>query len=150
MKAKDKLPDEAVTRLLDAELKTAREKLQDEKLRRDSFQACILWRLMQEALPTREAPPEIGRMAELAASIGRRSRDQEIPAAAEWCDQMVAACDGLKLGVDRNASMHLLGHAALSLSLVFHPEKSSADQLSEIDATVAIIRARNQAQAIAV
>ena len=29
-----------------------------------------------------------------------------------------------------------MGHAALSLSLVFHPEKSSADQLSEIDATV--------------
>jgi len=150
LKAKDKLPPDVVSKLLDTELKSAREMMQGEKLRRDSFQACILWRLMQELLPAREAPREIGRLTELAASIGRRSREQEKPAAADWCDQMVAACDGLKLGVDRNASMHLLGHAALSLHNVFHPEKSSADQLSEIDATIAIIRARNQAQAIAV
>jgi len=150
LKAKDKLPPDVVSKLLDTELKTAREMLQGEKLRRDSFQACILWRLMQEMLPAREAPREVGRLAELAASIGRRSREQDIPAGVDWCDQMVAACDGLKLGVDRNASMHLLGHAALSLHHVFHPEKSSADQLSEIDATIAIIRARSQAQAIAV
>ncbi len=35
--------------------------------------------------------------------------------------------------------MHLLGHGALSLHQVFHPEKSAAEQLTEIDATVAII-----------
>ncbi len=40
--------------------------------------------------------------------------------------------------------MHLLGHGALSLHQIFYPEKSPADQLSEIDATVALIRARNQ------
>jgi hypothetical protein len=45
--------------------------------------------------------------------------------------------------------MHLLGHAALSLHHVFHPEKTAADQLSEIDATIALIRARNQAEALA-
>ena len=55
----------------------------------------------------------------------------------EWCDCVLAAAEGLSLGVDRNASMHLLGHAALSLHQVFHPEKSAAEQLSEIDATVA-------------
>jgi hypothetical protein len=55
----------------------------------------------------------------------------------------------LVVGVDRNASLHLLGHAGLSLHQVFHPEKTAADQLSEIDATVAIIRARSQAQALA-
>ncbi len=150
MKAKDKMPDDAVTRLLDGELKNAREKLQSEKLRRDAFQACILWRLMQEMLPARGLPPEISRLGELAASIGRRSREQEVPGAGEWCEQMQAACEGLKLGVDRNASMHLLGHAALSLHHVLSPEKSAADQLAEIDATVAIIRARSQAPAIAV
>jgi hypothetical protein len=63
---------------------------------------------------------------------------------------MIAACDGLTLGVDRNASMHLLGHAALSLHQALNAEKSSAELLSEIDATVTIIRARNQVQAIAV
>ncbi len=150
MKAKDKLPAEAVTKLLDAELKSACERLQSEKLRRDSFQACILWRLMQETLPSRGVPPELDSLIALAASIGRRSREAELPAAHDWCEQLVAACEGLKLGVDRNASMHLLGHAALSLHQVFHPEKTAGDQLAEIDATVALIRARNQAQAIAV
>jgi len=150
MKAKDKLAPDSVAKLLDAELKTAREKLNAEKLRRDSFQICILWRLMQEPLPSREIPPEIDRLVEVVASVERRSRDVEFPAALEWCEALLAACEGLKLGVDRNASMHLLGHAALSLHQAFHPEKSSAEQLGEIDATVAIIRARSQVQAIAV
>jgi CheY-like chemotaxis protein len=150
MKAKDRMPPEAVTKLLDTELKTACEMLQSEKLRRDSFQACVLWRLLQDALPSRGAPAELGQMVALAASIERRSRDGEIMPAVEWCEQLAAACEGLKLGVDRNASMHLLGHAALSLHQVFHPETSAADQLAEIDATVALIRARNQARAIAV
>jgi len=150
MKAKDKLPADAVTKLLDAELKTARDMLHAEKLKRDSFQVCILWRLMQESLPAREIPPEVDQLIALVAAIERRCRDHDFPLALEWCDSLLAACEGLKLGVDRNASMHLLGHAALSLHQAFHPEKSSADQLGEIDATVALIRARNQAQAIAV
>ncbi len=49
MKAKDKLPTDVIAERLDAELKSAREKLTAEKLRRDSFQVCILWRLMQDA-----------------------------------------------------------------------------------------------------
>jgi CheY-like chemotaxis protein len=151
LKAKDRMPPEAVTRLLDVELKTAREMLQSEKLRRDSFQACILWRLMQDALPSKQPPPELDRLIDLTHSIERRCRDGEIMPAVEWCEQLAAACEGLKLGVDRNASMHLLGHAALSLHQVFHPETNSADQLAEIDATVALIRARNgQGQAVAV
>jgi CheY-like chemotaxis protein len=155
MKAKDKLAPDSVAKLLDAELRTAREKLHAEKLRRDSFQVCILWRLMQEALPQRsahgrEVPPEIERLIEVVASVERRSRESEFLPALEWCEALLAACEGLKLGVDRNASMHLLGHAALSLHQAFHPEKSAAEQLGEIDATVAIIRARTQAQAIAV
>ena len=67
----------------------------------------------------------------------------------EWCGSILAATEGLRLDVDRNASMHLLGQAALSLHQLICPEKSSADQLNEIDATVAIIRARNQATALA-
>ena len=106
---------------------------------------------MQDALPSRQPPPELDRLIDLTHSIERRCRDGEIMTAVEWCEQLAAACEGLKLGVDRNASMHLLGHAALSLHQVFHPETNSADQLAEIDATVALIRARNsQGQAVAV
>ena len=150
MKAKDKMSAEAIARRLDAELRSAREKLHSEKLRRDSFQVCILWRLMQDVLPSRGVPPELDRLGALVRSIERRSRESDLLPALEWCDSVLAATEGLMMGVDRNASMHLLGHAALSLHQAFHPEKSPADQLAEIDATVALIRARNQPAAIAV
>jgi DNA-binding response OmpR family regulator len=150
MKAKDRLSAEAIARKLDVELKTAREKLVSEKLRRDSFQVCILWRLMQEALPSRGVPPELDKLCQLVRSIAHRSQESEFLPPLEWCEQLLAAAEGLELGLDRNASMHLLGHAALSLHQAFHPEKTAADQLAEIDATVAIIRARNQPSAVAV
>jgi DNA-binding response OmpR family regulator len=150
MKAKDKLSSEAIARKLDTELKAAREKLTTEKLRRDSFQVCILWRLIQEA-PTvaGQISPDLAKLQLLTRSIETRCTDTEFEPALEWCSSVLAAAEGLVVGVDRNASLHLLGHAGLSLHQVFHPEKSAADQLSEIDATVAIIRARQQAQALA-
>lgn len=150
MKAKDKLPGDVIARRLDAELKGARAVLMSEKLRRDAFQVCILWRLVQDA-PTVAGrnSPDLIKLQTLARSIEARSTDTEFQPAVEWCQSVMAAAEGLVLGVDRNASMHLLGHAALSLHHVFYPEKTAADQLSEIDATVALIRARSQAEALA-
>jgi DNA-binding response OmpR family regulator len=146
MKAKDKLSSEAVAKRLDAELKSAREKLHLEKLKRDAFQVCILWRLMQDKRPGQTAVQvDLEKLAGLARSIDRRCRETPQDAAVEWCDSVRAATEGLQQGVDRNASMHLLGHAALELHKVFHPDQSPADRIAEIDATVAIIRARNQA-----
>ena len=150
MKAKDKLPSDVIARRLDSELKSAREKLSSEKLRRDAFQVCILWRLAQEApLAAGQTSPDLLKLQGLAKSIEARIIDTEYQPAVEWCQSVLAATEGLALGVDRNASMHLLGHAALSLHNAFHPEKTAADQLSEIDATVALIRARNQAEKLA-
>ena len=122
---------------LDAELKAAREKLTSEKLRRDSFQVCILWRLMQDQpLIARQVPPDLAKLAELAKSD--RARAAATPNSTRRWNGASRCWPPPKAGggVDRNASMHLLGHAALSLHQVFHPEKSPADQLSEIDATV--------------
>ncbi len=145
MKAKDKLSAEAVARRLDGELKLARGKLHVEKLRRDSFQVCILWRLMQEQRSGASGlEVDLSKLMNLSRSIAGRCRDTEYGAAVEWCDGVCAATEGLEQGVDRNASMHLLGHAALELHQVFHPDQSAADRIAEIDATVAIIRARNQ------
>jgi response regulator RpfG family c-di-GMP phosphodiesterase len=150
MKAKDKMSADDIARRLDSELRSAREKLTTEKLRRDSFQVCILWRLMQEqTVMVGQVSPDLAKLQALTKSIETRSRDGEFAPALEWCGSVLAAVEGLSLGVDRNASMHLLGHGALSLHQVFHPDKTAADQLSEIDATVTIIRARNQAEAVA-
>jgi DNA-binding response OmpR family regulator len=147
MKAKEKLnPDEA-TKRLDAELRVARERLSTEKLRRDAFQVCILWRLMQgHAVGTPAVAADLAKLSQMAKSIERRCRETEFDEAVKWCDSVLAAVEGLELGVDRNASMHLLGHASLNLHSTFHPEKSPSEQISEIDATVAIIRARHQKQ----
>jgi hypothetical protein len=104
---------------------------------------------MQEQAPG-AALKDLEKLSNLARSIDRRSRDTEYDPAVKWCDSVLAATEGLNLGVDRNASMHLLGHAALSLNQVFCPEKNSARQLNEIDAVVTRIRTRDQTQAIAV
>jgi DNA-binding response OmpR family regulator len=150
MKAKEKLSDDVIIRRLEDELKQAREKLNCEKLRRDSFQICILWRLLQEQRPAPgTSPSDLDKLIGLARMIAQRCRDTEFHPAVEWCESILAAGEGLNMGVDRNASMHLLGHAALSMHLIFHPEKTPAEQISEIDATVALIRARHQAQALA-
>ena len=144
MKAKDKLSADDIARKLDAELKTAREKLTSEKLRRDCFQVCVLWRLLQDQPVAAGRPPQdLVKLQLLAKSIATRSQETEFAAAQEWCQSVLASAEGLAAGVDRNASLHLLGHAALSLHQIFYPEKTSTDQMTEIDATVALIRARN-------
>jgi DNA-binding response OmpR family regulator len=147
MKAKDRLASDVVARKMDTELKEAREKLTTEKLKRDSFQVCILWRLLQDSpVIAGQVSPDLPKLLALAKSIETRCRDSEYDAAIEWCQSVTAAAEGLTAGVDRNASMHLLGHASLSLHQVFYPEKTAADQLTEIDATVALIKARGQTE----
>ena len=149
MKAKDRLSGDDIARRLDAELKVAREKLTTEKLRRDSFQVCVLWRLLQDQpCIAGQAPPDLIKLQLLAKAIETRAQDSEFASGVEWCQSVLASAEGLGAGVDRNASMHLLGHAALSLHQVFYPHKSPDDQLSEIDAAVESIRSRSQ-QALA-
>ena len=110
MKAKDKLPSEAIALKLDSELKAAREKLTSEKLRRDSFQVCILWRLIQEApLTAGKISPDLAKLQVLTRSIETRCTGTEFKPAQEWCGSVLAAAEGLVVGVDRNASLHLLG-----------------------------------------
>ncbi len=145
MKAKEKMTAEAIAKRLDGELRSAREMLRKEKLRRDSFQICILWRLMQEQRPGQPSVQvDLDKLSNLARSVERRCRETEFDAVVEWCDSIRGAAEGLELGVDRNASMHLLGNAALEMHQIFHPERTPAERLAEIDATEAIIRARSQ------
>ncbi|HET7334082.1 MAG TPA: hypothetical protein VFI93_03120 [Rhizomicrobium sp.] len=145
MKAKERLTENAAMQRLDSELKTARHKLTSEKLRRDAFQVCILWRLVQDAAPkSRKYDGEMEKLKIIASNISKRCLDTDYEAAVEWCDSILSAVDNLREGEDRNAAMHLLGHAALGLNRVFDTEKSSAEHLKEIEATVAIIKARHQ------
>ncbi len=147
MKAKERLSVEEATTRLDAELRTARDLFNSEKMRRDAFQICILWRLLQERMPGEENySEELSKLGRVTKAVTKRCRESEVEAAIEWCESVLAAVEGLELGVDRNASLHLLGHAAMNLIQVLQPELSAADHLRKIDETVAMIRARRQAK----
>jgi DNA-binding response OmpR family regulator len=143
MKAKDGLSVEETNLKFETSLKEAREALNAEKLRRDAFQVCVLWRLVQDYMPgISKFEGDLAKLKDITRSIARRCAHTDFEYALEWCDGILGAVEGLELGVDRNASMHLLGHAALSLNQSFTPDKSSTDHLAAIDTTVAMIKAR--------
>lgn len=143
MKVKERITAEEAALRLDGELKTARDALTGEKLRRDAFQICILWRMLQETVRDgKEVGGDLPKLSELAKAVSRRCRDTQFEEAVEWCDAIHGAIEGLELGVDRNASLHLLGHAALNLNQVFSPGKTQDEHLAEIDATLVKIKSR--------
>ncbi len=145
MKAQDRLSSEEAAARLEAQLKLAKEKLNSEKLRREAFQICVLWRLMQAEIPgTGKFDVDLGKLEEVTKSVARRCLGTQFEPAIDWCQSILAALEGLGAGVDRNASMHLLGHGALSLHQVFVPDKNASETLAEIDATVTLVRARTE------
>jgi len=150
MKAKDRMPADLIAKKLDLELQVAREKLAGEKLRRDSFQICILWRLLREQrLGTAQFGADLTKLSNLTRSIERRCTDMGQEKGAERCAAILAAIEDLKDGGNCERALSSVGAAALGIHQMICPEKSPTDQLNEIDATVAIIRARNQATALA-
>lgn len=150
MKAKDRMSADLIAKRLDMELQVAREKLAGEKLRRDSFQICILWRLLREQrLGTPQFGADLMKLGNLTRSIERRCTDTGREKVPERCAVILSAIDALKEGQDSEAALSSVGAAALGMHQLICPEKSPTDQLNEIDATVAIIRARNQATALA-
>ncbi len=143
MKVVERLSSEEAAQRLDLELKEAREALSREKLRRDAFQICVLWRLMQEhAVNKARFEVDLSKIKAVTKAVARRCLATDMDVAVDWCESILAAVEGLEAGVDRNASMHLLGHAALNLNQVFTPEKSESEHLKAVDATVAIVKAR--------
>ena len=145
MKALDGLSDEQVNEQLEGELKLARQTLTAEKLRRDSFQVCILWRLMQQTPGSSRYAVDLSKLADLARGIAARCRETARHEAIEWCDALLSATEALEMGVDRASAVKMLGEAAIRLLLIVEPEKTRSDQLSRIEATVALIQARDEA-----
>ena len=144
LKALGRLPPEAITKLLEDELSVARAGLHAEKLRRDSFQVCIVWRMLQDRGGAYLAA-DLANLIALSRSMQPRASESPDNSASELCDALHGAAERLKQELNRDVSIQLFGHAALTLHQLLHREKSTIDQISEIDATVALIRARHQA-----
>jgi DNA-binding response OmpR family regulator len=145
MKVQENLTADAAAKRLESELAAVRSKFDSEKLSRDAFQICVLWRLLQDAAPSSTSyASDLAKLRNTTMNVWRRSRDTVYEQGIRWCESIINAIDGLERGVDRNASLHLLGNAALNLYLIFDPSMSANDRIGQIDATVAIINARNQ------
>jgi DNA-binding response OmpR family regulator len=143
MKAQEGMADEDVASRMEAELRRAREIFSAEKLRRDAFQICILWRLLQSYLPSSpKYEADARRLGELAESVAERCAGTGYAAAVDWCEHAKSAVEGLLAGVDRNAAMHLLGHAVIHIDQVFAPGIEEGERLRRIDATVESIYVR--------
>jgi len=144
IKVKDGLSADAAQMLIAEELGPARESLKSKKMGRDAFQICIQWRLLQQFVPAqREFADGLARIQAISASVLKRARGTEQEdQVEERHEAILSAVKGLQTGVDSNASMHMLGHAVLSLNLYLDPGKGEAEQLAEIDATIAKINAR--------
>jgi DNA-binding response OmpR family regulator len=143
MKSADGLSGEDAFVRLESELRTAREVFGSEKLRRDSFQICVLWRLLEGYAPG--APQyelDLAKITGLTKSVSSRCAGTDQAAAVQWCDEILDAIDGLGKGVERNATMHLLGKAAMRLGQVFDPNTPAPQRASQIDAIVAAVRGR--------
>lgn len=145
MKVKEHMTADEVAGRLDVEIKSARDKVIREKLKRDAFQICVLWRLMEGANPRAQRySVDRDKFKVLTRSVAGRCAGTGFSGAVSWCEAAMAAIEGLEFGVERGPAMQMLGHAAMSLNQVLTPGRPSADLLSEIDATVAIINAREQ------
>lgn len=144
MKTMDGLTMPEANFRLQIELRRAKDALASEKLAREVFRICVLWRMLQDAEPE-ETIEVLADLRRLAQSVARRCRGRDLEGALQWCDTIIAGVEGLHFGVDRNASMHLLGQGALTLNQLVSPQRARSAHLQAVEETVATIRARSSA-----
>ncbi len=142
MKALDGLSVAAAQHRLSRELRVAKDTLNNQKLRRDGFHVCILWRLLQKR-DDPDAESHLAELANLTQDIARRCRATNFDAGTQLCESILEAVEGLRLNVDRNASLQLLGRSAINLNQLLQPETLKTDHLAALDQAVEMIRARS-------
>jgi Response regulator containing a CheY-like receiver domain and a GGDEF domain len=145
MKTMDGLTMPEANFRLQQELRRAKDTLASEKLMREVFRICVLWRMLQDDDPG-ETVAHLAGLRDLIQSVTRRCRARELELALPWCETIHAAVEGLHFGVDRNASLHLLGQGALTLNEMVQPQRSRSAHMQAIEETVATIRSRGPAR----
>jgi DNA-binding response OmpR family regulator len=147
MKAIGHKTTEALAKRLDRELTVARGFLQTEKIRRDAFQICVLWRLLSEGNPwQKNYTDNLVRVAVVSRAVARRSAEIKLAGASVWCDAVLSAVHKLEQNSDRDEALKLLERASWSLVQTVNPTRSAEDHQVELDAAISAIRSR-EAQA---
>lgn len=132
-----------------------------EKLRRDAFQLCLQWRLIEQRRPnTRDLSDMLDRMGALATEVKHRSAQTEYETVAKWCESVIECTEAigsmLQFSTDADPSrgptlmpmMHLLGHATLTLGEIYAPGEAKPALVDELDAIAARIDVRRAALAV--
>jgi DNA-binding response OmpR family regulator len=134
------------------EVEEARQTVNVEKMRRNAFQLCVQWRLLEQRRPGgQEFAEALVRMSALTDDIKRRAARSPNLTALQWCNAMTESLASIRNMVDVSRlenedslvdfgpPMHLLGHAALSLGKILAPAELHPAHLVELDALVARI-----------
>lgn len=138
----------------------AKELVSAEKMRRDAFQLCIQWRLIEHLRPNaRDFSDMLGRMATLASEVKSRAAGTQHEIAGKWCESIID-CTGAIGGMIEHTTapdpshaptltpmMHLLGHAALTLGHMFTPADTETALVADLDAIAARFDVRQSAHA---
>lgn len=143
--------DEAERRIF-AAVRNGKEKLNLEKMRRDAFQLCVQWRLLdQRRQGSREFFEIVGRIAGLAIGIRERAKGTSKEHALEWCEAAVETareifarreeCDAGQVP-DFTRTLQMLSMAAMSLGGIFAPGEVAETRLVELDEVIARIDVR--------
>ena len=132
----------AAARKFNTELCAARAKLDLQKLKSDSIRICILGKLLQDATEGDIQHEEmLAQMTALINGIERRGRKTypDLFRCLQSLQQVVARLRG---GAEYASCLASFEQQAIELARIFQPEKSADELLSELLATVAIVRAR--------
>jgi DNA-binding response OmpR family regulator len=131
-----------------------------QKMRRNAFQLCVQWRMLEQRRPGGHDFTEVlGRIDLLNGDIQRRAEGTEHAAACQTCVSLSESIQAIrkmveaaKAGgdasiIDLGPPLHLLGQAALALGKAFAPGEIQPGKLVELDALVARIDSRRAAAA---
>jgi DNA-binding response OmpR family regulator len=146
------LPAAGAERLIAEEIRRARERIDSEKLRRNAFQLCVQWRMLeQRRAGGQEFSEALARMKALGEDTGRRAaataRIQT--QAMHWCESMaqaIAAIEAMVAGkeeglMDLGPPMRTLGEAAMTLGRTLAPADLNPSRMGELDALVTRLQA---------
>jgi DNA-binding response OmpR family regulator len=155
-KANDSLSDDDAARCLAEAVQSGKEKINLEKLRRDSVQLCLQWKMLDQRTPdARDFSEILRRIESIAAEMLRRAVAANQEGVVEWCESLAESSKSIgqlmelaKRGGapgDYKAPLRLLGHAAMALGQLFAPGETAPAQLVELDRIVS--RKNNSAAA---
>jgi DNA-binding response OmpR family regulator len=146
-KAVDTIPEDETLRLLTEAVQAGKDKVNVEKLRRDSVQLCLQWKMLDQRTPgARDFGEILARIERIASEMLRRAVAANHEGVVEWCESLAESTKTIgrlleisqKSGApgDYKAPLGLLGHAAMALGQMFAPGEVSPAQLVELDRMV--------------